>query len=359
MKITDVRTYPILDRTALVRIFTDEGIEGIGECSPMNVKVMCHFVEAALKPVIVGKDPMDIEQLWNEMFLRTYKLGVMGTQPSCIAGVDIALWDIKGKATGMPVYKLLGGAARTTFRMYKSIGGGAAVEPEEMLERVQQAHEEGYTAIKIRMDWGPYRQDRSPAKDLRMFQLAREYLPDTTLLSFDANNGYSLSTAIRQGRLFEQMNIYHFEEPVPQYDYEGIRRVADALDVPVSAGEHEYTRWQMKDLLLQGAPDILQPDVIKCCGITEMKRIVTLAETFDRSMMPHQTQPTIGTLASLHVCATSPQSNHPHEFSGERPELNELFEEPVLLEDGHLSIPDRPGLGLTLKAGKLDSMVSG
>ncbi|MDA1297753.1 MAG: mandelate racemase/muconate lactonizing enzyme family protein [Chloroflexi bacterium] len=358
MKITDVRAYPLKTRTALVRVFTDEGIEGIGECSPMNVPIMCHFVEQALKPIIVGKDPMDVEQLWNDMFMRTYKLGVMGTQPSCISGVDIALWDIRGKATNMPIYKLLGGAARTRFRMYKSIGGGAPLAAEEMLERVRQAHEEGYTAIKIRMDWGPYRQDADPEKDLRMFQLAREFLPDSTPLSFDANNGYSVSTAIRQGRAFEQLGIYHFEEPVPQYDYEGIKRVADALDVPVSAGEHEYTRWQMRDLLLQGAPDILQPDVVKCCGITEMKRIVTLAETFDRSTLPHQTQPTIGTLASLHVCATSPQSSRPHEFSGERPELNELFEEPVLLEDGFMQIPDRPGLGLVINEERLASLIA-
>lgn len=358
MKITDVKAYPLKTRTALVRVFTDEGIEGIGECSPMNVPIMCHFVENALKPIIMGKDPLDIEQLWNEMYIRTYKLGVMGTQPSAISGVDIALWDIRGKATNMPIYKLLGGAARTNFRMYKSIGGGAPLAAEEMLEKVQQAHEEGYTAIKIRMDWGPYRQDENPEKDMKMFELCRDFLPDSTPVSFDANNGYSVSTAIRQGRQFEEMNIYHFEEPVPQYDYEGIKRVADALDVPVSAGEHEYTRWQMKDLLLQGAPDILQPDVVKCCGITEMKRIVTLAETFDRSTLPHQTQPTIGTLASLHVCATSPQSNRPHEFSGERPELNELFEEPVLLKDGHIQIPDRPGLGLAIKEDRLASLIA-
>ena len=359
MKITDVKAYPLKTRTALVRVFTDEGVEGIGECSPMNVKVMCYFVEEALRPIIVGKNPLDIEQLWNEMYFRTYKLGVMGTQPSCISGVDIALWDIKGKVTGMPVYRLLGGAARTKFRMYKSIGGGGPLQPEEMLEKVQQAHAEGYTAVKIRMDYGPYNQDASPEKDLRMFKLCRDFLPASTPLSFDANNGYSPSTAIRQGRAFEEMGIYHFEEPVPQYDYEGIRQVADALDVPVSAGEHEYTRWQIRDLLLQARPDLVQPDVVKCCGITEMKRIVTLAETFDKSTLPHQTQPTIGTLASLHVCATSPQSNRPHEFSGERPELNELFKEPVLLEDGHMQLPDRPGLGLEIDERKLKGMVMG
>ena len=348
MKITDVKAYPLKTRTALVRIFTDEGIEGIGECSPMNIEIMAHFVETALKPLIVGKDPLDIEQLWNEMYLRTYKLGVQGTQPSCIAGVDIALWDIKGKVTGMPIYKLMGGAARTTFTMYKSIGGGMRMTPDEMLDLVKTAHDQGFKAVKIRMDYGPFKQDVDLDKDLEMFRVCRDFLPDSTPLSFDANNGYSVNGAIQQGRRFEEFGIYHFEEPVAQYNYEGIRQVADALDVPISAGEHEYTRWQFRDLILQARPDILQPDIVKCAGITEMKRIATLAETFDMQLLPHQTQPSIGNAASLHVVSTLPQSTRPHEYTGPRPDLDDLFDDPWEFVDGQITIPDRPGLGLTL-----------
>ena len=348
MKITDVKAYPLKTRTALVRIFTDEGIEGIGECSPMNIEIMAHFVEIALKPLLVSRDPLDIEQLWNEMYLRTYKLGVQGTQPSCIAGVDIALWDIKGKVTGMPIYKLMGGAARTTFTMYKSIGGGMRMMPDEMLDLVKTAHDQGFKAVKIRMDYGPFKQDVDLDKDLEMFRVCRDFLPDSTPLSFDANNGYSVNSAIQQGRRFEEFGIYHFEEPVAQYNYEGIRQVADALDVPISAGEHEYTRWQFRDLILQARPDILQPDIVKCAGITEMKRIATLAETFDMQLLPHQTQPSIGNAASLHVVSTLPQSTRPHEYTGPRPDLDDLFDDPWEFVDGQITIPDRPGLGLTL-----------
>jgi len=359
MKITDVKAYPLKTRTALVRVFTDEGVEGVGECSPMNIQVMAHFVETALKPLLVGKNPLDIEQLWNEMYIRTYKLGVMGTQPSCIAGVDIALWDIKGKVANMPVYQLLGGAARTTFTMYKSIGGGSRMTPHEMLAQVEKAHEEGFRAVKIRMDYGPLNQDVDPDKDFEMFEMCRDFLPKSTPLSFDANNGYSVSVAIRQGRRFEERDIYHFEEPVPQYDYDGIRKVADALDVPVSAGEHEYTRWQFRDLIHQAQPDLLQPDIVKCCGITEMKRICTLAETYDLQILPHQTQPSVGTVASLHVVATQPQSRRPHEYTGPRPDLDELFEEPITFDGktGTITLPDRPGLGLTVNEAKLKEYV--
>ncbi len=314
----------------------------------MNIQVMCHFVVTALKPLLIGKNPLDIEQLWNEMYFGTYKLGVMGTQPSCIAGVDIALWDIKGKVANMPLYRLLGGAARTTFTMYKSIGGGSRMTPDEMLDQVKDAMDQGFKAVKIRMDYGAFNQDADLDKDLEMFRGCRAFLPPDVPLSFDANNGYSVNGAIQQGRRFEELGIYHFEEPVAQYNYDGIRQVADALDVPVSAGEHEYTRWQFRDLIQQAKPDILQPDIVKCAGITEMRRICVLAETFDMQVLPHQTQPSIGNAASLHVCSTLPQSTRPHEFTGPRPEMDDLFDDPWEFADGQITIPDRPGLGLTI-----------
>ena len=325
MKITDVKAYPLKTRTALVRVFTDDGVEGVGECSPMNVQVMCHFVETVLRPLVLGKNPLDVERVWDAMYFGTYKLGTEGTQPSSISGVDIALWDIKAKVAGMPLYRLLGGAVRTTFTMYKSIGGGSDMAPDQMLAAVRTAHEQGFKAVKIRMDWR-YQQDVDPAKDLEMFRLCREFLPASTPLSFDANNGYSVSTAIRQGR----------------------KPVADALDLPVSAGEHEYTRWQFRNLILEARPDLLQPDTVKCCGLTEARRIAVLAEMFDMPVVPHQTQPSIGTAASLALCATLPLSTRPQEFTGPRPDLDELFKEPLEFKDGQITLPDRPGLGLEI-----------
>jgi L-alanine-DL-glutamate epimerase-like enolase superfamily enzyme len=353
MKITDVRAYPLKTRTALVRVLTDAGVEGFGECSPMNVAVMCHFVETALKPILVGRDPLDNERCWDAMYYGTHKLGTGGTQPSCIAGVDIALWDIKGKAAGMPIHRLLGGAARTTFTMYSSIGGGGAMTPAQMVARVEQALSQGFRAVKIRMDW-QYLQDVDPAKDLEMFRLCRAAMPAEMPLSFDANNGYTVSTAIQQGRRLEAMGCYHFEEPVAPTNYAGLRQVAEALDLPVSAGEHEYTRWQFRDLIEIGRPDILQPDVVKCAGLTEAQRIKALAETWDLPVVPHMTQPSIGNAASLHLCATIPGSSRPHEYTGPRPDLDVLFLDPWPLRDGTITIPDRPGLGLTLNEEALE-----
>ncbi len=176
---------------------------------------------------------------------------------------------------------------------------------------------------------------------------------------FDANNGYTVPTAIRQGRAFEALGVAHFEEPVAPTNYEGIRQVAEALDVPVSAGEHEYTRWQFRDLIQIARPDIIQPDAVKCGGLTEALRIKALAETWDLPVMPHMTQPTVGNAASLHLCATIPLSSRPHEYAGPRPDLDEIFTDPWELRDGTMTIPERPGLGLTVNERALEHAVAG
>lgn len=347
MKITDVKATIVFGRSIFVQVFTDEGITGLGECSPMNAPVLAHFVETVLRPLCLGRDPLQIDRLWTEMFYRPYKLGVMGAHLEALAGVDIALWDILGKATGLPVCVLLGGCYRDRVRMYASLGGGSGRTPAEQAAVVEDHLGKGYTAIKIRMDWG-YRTDVDPDKDWAMFRECKKLTGDAVPLSFDANNGYSPSTAIIQGRRFESLGIYHFEEPVMVDDYAGYAEVARALDVPVSAGEHEYTRWQFRDLIERGQVDIIQPDIIKCGGISEIRKIAALGEAHHKHMVPHQTQPTIGTAANLHFIASLRDATRPQEFSGVSERLNGLFKEPLVLQDGHITIPQKPGLGLEL-----------
>ena len=356
MKITDVKATVLRTNSVFVRVFTDEGITGIGECSPMNPAVIAHFVETALKPVVVNENPLETEKLWNKMTFRTYKLGVQGVQPEAIAGVDIALWDIKGKATGLPVHTLLGGCYREKIQMYASIGGGGIFSISDMVKYVEKFLDQGFKAVKIRMDlggWSMGNRDVDPKKDFEMFQAVKEVTGDDIPVSFDANNGYSVSTAIAQGRKFEQLGIYHYEEPVAQYDYKGIAQVAAALDVPVSAGEHEYTRWQFRDLIEQAQVDIIQPDVVKCGGISEAQKIAVLGSVHNKHFVPHQTQPTIGTAATLHLVASLPGANRPQEYTGPNPYLDQLFTEPLVFEDGYLLVPQKPGLGLELDEQKL------
>jgi len=359
VRITDVKTTVAFGRSIFVQVYTDEGVVGLGECSPMNARVIAHFVDTVLKPLIVGMDPLEVDRVWARMFYTPYKLGVQGAHPEAISGVDIALWDILGKVAGLPICKLLGGCFREKVKMYASIGGGAPLTPGQMAEKVEAALKADFKAIKIRMDWGVARQDADPEKDYQMFKACKELTGEGIPLSFDANNGYSVSTAIAQGRRFEALGIWHYEEPVAQHDYAGIAQVADALDVPVSHGEHEYTRWQFRDLITQGKVDIIQPDVVKCAGISEMRRIAILGEVYNRHFVPHQTQPTVGTAASLHVVASLLSATRPQEYTGQNPRLDSLFKEPLVFEDGYITVPQKPGLGLEIDEAQLKAAAEG
>ena len=352
MKITDVEAIPLRVGLSLVRVHTDEGITGLGEASFVSAKILKPFVEEVLKPIVVGKDPRRTNRIWEEMFFETARLGPMGIQSTSIGVIDVACWDILGKSLGMPVYDLLGGAARTRVKLYWSSGLGWEMEPSEMLSKVEEGYELGFRAFKIRMDWRAHRQDANPEKDYQMFKICREFLPSDVYLGFDANNGYSVGTAINQGKRFQDLGIDHFEEPLPQYDYLGLKQVADALEVPVSSGEQEHTRWNFRDLILNAGPDILQPDIVNAGGISEVRRIYTLAETFNKPVMPHCPSAGVSSAASLHLYATVTNAVRPHEFSylapGPREEFAALFQEPLVPEDGYITLSDKPGLGVEI-----------
>ncbi len=360
MRITRVEAMPLKAGPLLVRVTTNEGIYGIGEAPGRWAPVLKPMIEQMLAPLIIDRDPRQTSRLWEDMFFATHRMGPMGLQTTAIGAIDIALWDITGKAANLPLHTVLGGAARTRIKLYWSTGEGGRLEPEEMLDKVKTGYQAGFRAFKIRMDWNANRQDANPAKDREMFRLCRELLPREVPLSFDANNGYSVSTAIRQGQRFQEMGISHFEEPIPQYDYIGLRQVTDALAVPVSSGEQEHTRWQFRNLILHGNPDIIQPDIVMAGGISEVRRIMSLAEVFDKPVMPHSPSAAISLMASLHLYSTIANAVRPHEYSLELPPVifNEdsegweavfrLFEEPMQPHEGHMQLSTRPGLGLTL-----------
>lgn len=356
LKITDVETWVLNCDSLFVVVRTDQGVTGYGESSPMNVRAISSLVNEALKPHAVGQDALERERLWEDMFFSTYKLGVMGAQAEAIAGIDIALWDIFGKVTGQSLWQLFGGRRRDRVRVYASIGGGAEATPADMARRAAKAVEEGHTMVKIRMDWGARRTDANPAHDWAVASEVRKAIGDKVELGFDPNNGFSVSTAIRLGRRFQdELGLVHYEEPVAQYDYAGLAQVVAALDVPVAAGEHEYTRWQFRDLITQANVDILQPDLVKCAGITEGLRIAALASTYNRMLVPHQTQPAIGTAANLHftACFTREERAQEYDINPKRAVLNRVIHPPLEQKNGYLAVPDGPGLGIEVDEAEL------
>ena len=362
MKITDITVTPLKIRKSLIRIQTDAGVEGWSEAfgaMPPNSgrkSIFEAYLENVIKPVLVGEDPLQIDRHWETLTFgredRMYKV------PANVVGIiDVALWDLTGKETGLPVYTLMGGAARTKLPLYWSVGSGWRMQPSEMLEKVREGWDAKYKAFKIRMDWKGWRQDADPRKDYEMFKLVREFLPPEIYLGFDANNGYSVSTAIQQGRKFEELGIDHFEEPIPNNDLPGLRQISDALDVAVSAGEQDAYRWWFEHLILLGNPDILQPDILSAGGPSEVKRIFDMATVLNKPVMPHSPQAGINSMASMHVYATVQNAVRPHEFSiefsGPLDDLAELYGEHVIPKDGEVQLTDRPGLGIDLHESKV------
>ena len=349
MRITAVETTPLRTGQLLVRVRTDEGITGLGECYILAPGIVKRFIDDLLAPVIAGSDPTVPARRWDEMFYATTRYGPMGLQTAAIGAVDIALWDVAGRAAGRPVSEMLGGPARAAVPLYLSTGMGWRRSPEEMRDAVLAGLDEGFRAFKVRMDWNADRLDREPRMDLRRFEACRDALPDDAALSFDANNGYSALTAVRQGRELERLGAVHFEEPVPQHDMPGLRAVALALDMPVSFGEQLHTRWQFRDLITLADPDILQPDVVLAGGITESARIYALARTFGKVVMPHCPTAGIASAASLQVYAALAEVPRPHEYSEEfSGDPAQLLSAPVPRSGGEARLPGGSGLGVEI-----------
>lgn len=349
MKIARVESIVLLDRYQLVRIETDEGVTGVGEVSPMNVRVTHSMVERALAPLLVGEDPSNIERLWQRMYHSAYKLGPMGAQLEAIAGVDIALWDIAGKVAAKPIYELLGGVVRESPEVYAS-SMQRGMTPKAEAERAVSFQEQGYRAYKIHSAT-PWMADAGEDYTIDTVREMRSAVGDSFDILVDVNNAYFPHTAVTIARRLEEYRVWHFEEPLAAHDHAGYAALAAAVDIPIAAGEQEYTKWQFRDLILHANIDILQPDVIKCGGITEFKKIAALAETFSKPITVHNTQPTIGTVAHLHLWASIPGCVYPQEYNIEPHPLRDEFpiwQEPILPKNGHMLPPTGPGLGVEL-----------
>jgi len=349
MKITRVESIILLKRFHLVQVHTDEGLVGIGEISPMNAEVTHSLVQHALAPLLVGEDPTDIERLWRRMYTRPYKLGPMGAQLNAIAGLDIALWDLLGKAAGLPVYALLGGKYRPSAKVYAS-SMSRDLSPEAEAERALSFQEQGFFGYKIHSAT-PWMHDDGFDQTIRTVAAVRGLVGDDFPILVDVNNAYYEHTAIKIARELEHLGVWHFEEPLAAHDYEAYARLADAVDIPIAVGEQEYSSWQFRDLILRGRVDILQPDVIKCGGITEFKKIAALADVFTKPITVHNTQQTIGTAAHAQLWVSTPSCVYPQEYNIEHnPVLDDvpLWRNPLVPVDGVITPWDLPGLGVEL-----------
>ena len=343
-----------------VRIESGEGVAGWGEADHDYPELTSAVIENICKPIVLGNDPFDTEYLWHQMYFKGEDAGSTGLLPGAIAGVDNALWDLKGKLLNMPVHKISGGFKKDKVRVYGSFGRGDNPKTrrgaEAMAKLALDFVSQGYKTIKARMMIRQLNIDPDPDETFDIIKAVRKAVGDGIEIFVDYNNGYTPAKAIVLTRkLIEHFNIASIEEPVSYHDYEGLRQVVEAIDIPVMAGEHEFSRWQMRDLMTIGKADFINADLIKCGGFSECRKVAFMAHAFDKYIMTHNTMPTLATAASLQLVSSIPNAARVQEYAGARTEmdLGRLFENYFDFKDGYLSIPTLPGLGLIVNEAEM------
>ncbi|HEX2438309.1 MAG TPA: mandelate racemase/muconate lactonizing enzyme family protein [Methylomirabilota bacterium] len=347
MKITEVRAVPLtvpvapmtppssweagIGRQLLVRITTDEGLVGWGESFAYGVTpAVASIIDESLAPLVVGADPAQIELLVDRMHRALMIWGRRGLAMMAVSGVELALWDLAGKARGVPVYQLLGGLVQPSLRAYASLLRYDT--PAAVGQAVFAVLTQGFTAAKLHQ------------VDEASVAAAREVAGPDIDLMLDTNCPWTVEEAIQIGRRLEPYALRWLEEPVwPPEDYAGLARVRRALRTPIACGENDATVFGFREIIAAGAADVVQPSVTKVGGIGEMKKIATLAAAANVTFVPHSFYFGPGLAATLHVAASTPGVPYVEMPPGEL--AAPLLETPIRMNGGTVAPPAGPGLG--------------
>ena len=357
MKITSIETIslnnpratPIQDATTetpnnysgrgqlFVRIYTDEGVEGLGMTySSPGVK---DVVESALMQILIGRDPMDTEKIWDDMLWKVRSYGRKGVALCAISAVDIALWDLKAKFLNLPLYKLLG-AYTNSVPVYGS-GGWTNLTKSELIQEMTDYVESGIPRVKMKVGKNFGNCER---EDIERVEAVRDAIGYDIALYIDANNGYRKKQAIYMAKEFEQFQVGWLEEPLIPDDVDGMSEIARSTTIPIASGELEYTKYGFKELIYRGGADIVQPDVGRVGGVTEWIKVAHLAESFNLPVAPHALQ-----LVHLHLCCAIPNIKAV-EYMNISLENADLWMTEFPKQSNGMWSPfhDKPGLGLDL-----------
>ncbi len=333
----------------IIVVETDEGITGYGEVdtAPGVGKAvvdayMSHGTCYGLREVVKGSDPFDYEQIWNDMWAKTYYYGRSGPVMHVMSGIDMAIWDIMGKATGKPVHKLLGGSYTDKVRAYAS-----ALMPEnkESVKKMVESYiSQGFTAIKF--GWGPLGYDVH--FDIELIKTARQAAGDKVDIMIDIGKRYRLKSALYVAKALEQLNIYWLEEPLPAEDYIGYRRLTEATTLRIATGEEESGRLAFARLINETHVDVIQPDMSRCGGLTEAKKIASMAADQNILCVPHAFKTGVLVAASIQLIAAIPHAPFLEFSVTESAIRKELLVNPFKQKDGFVEVPQTPGLGIEL-----------
>ncbi len=318
----------------VVFITTEDGTRGLGYSWSLlggDTATRC-VLRDDFTPLLIGEDVLDHERIWHKLYKRLQTVGRRGLVTQAQAAVDLALWDIKGKIAGLPVYKLLGGC-RESAPCYGSDGGWLYMTVAEMIEAFEDYLAQGMMGVKMKIG------HEDPKVDIARVREVRKALGDDVWIAVDANQKWDFPTAMRVGRELEQLGVAWFEEPLLCEDIPGHARLAAALDIPIAMGETLGSRFEFDAYLRAGAVDIVQPDIIRVGGITEMVKVVTVAEVAQVPVAPHHM------MESTIQVACGAMHSGPIEYM---PWVAAAFAEPAQVKSGHMLPPQKPGLGLEI-----------
>ncbi len=351
------------ERTCLlVRLTTNDGLQGWGECGvSMPVEHVATYIHDVLAQRVLGRNPLQTEPLWNELYCFSRDFGRAATPIDAMSGIDVALWDIKGKEAGKPVYNLIGGAFRDHVRSYatglyyrgddvNNIESAVALLRDE----AQRYLDMGFTAIKGKVGL------LSVRDDIRRMEAVRDVVGPDFLLMVDANHAYNRHTARRIGEALSALDFFWFEEPIVPEDIQGCAELRRSLKVPIATGETEYTRFGFLRLLQADAADILQPDISACGGISEGLKIYALASAYNTPLCLHVWGSGVAFAAALQLAAImaptpftcfprTPENDVMFEYDrNPNPLRDELLVQNFKLDGESLRIPNAPGLGIDI-----------
>lgn len=336
--------------TLIIKIETDEGIIGYGEVdsSPLVAKAVVdappsHSMATGLRSLLMGENPMEVERLWEKMYRGTMYFGRLGPAIHAISGVDIALWDIIGKATNRSVCEMMGGIFNKKLKAYAS-----TLMPETPKEAGIMAEEIaalGYKAIKF--GWGPIGRDAMLDKELiKTIRSAIGYDIDVMI---DAGMAWDLKGALKMVQVYEDYDVYWVEEPLHPNDIEGYRELSDRTNIYIAGGEQESGRKAFEKLLDEGHLDIIQPDLARCGGLTEGRKIANMAYDRHKKIVPHAFKTGILVAASTHFAASIPNGFLIEYTVSTSPLARDLVDNPIEFKDGYVTVPEnRIGLGVEL-----------
>jgi galactonate dehydratase len=351
MKITSLRTFVVdggSSNWVFVKVYTDEGLVGLGEGTIASKALTMAAAIMEHERYLVGKDPRQIERLWQAMY-RYARWRGGPVLNSAISAIEIALWDILGQSLGVPIFQLLGGACRDRIRMYAHVGGRT---PEELASRGRALVDAGYTAMKtgaLVIYDGVVRPNPGIREGVAKIRALREAVGDDVDILLDAHGQFTPVMALDVAERLAELRPFFLEEATQPEDIDGLAWLAERVRIPLATGERLFTKYGFTQIVDRHLVNYVQPDIVHCGGILELKKIAAMAEAHSIDVAPHNPQSEVSTMASIHLNACTPNAvilEHVHQSP---PWRYDLFGGPgYTVTSGFANLPTKPGLGLEL-----------